>query len=319
MATCIARALALSCLFGGVTPRSVEAAVFLSGTNALHFQAFDQALRLGADHQYHAVIGAQPAHVGDRLVGLLLAQTNNNQPLNPEVHGVFDLTVAYTLFGRASSTQANAANVSRQEIVVYLPTDTRATHGHGATGGVIHRLPAGSAMAFYQGGTSLRASIDAHESLTAEIAAATSGHLLGAFGFRANQYALASQGAAGNGYWYGIVTEYGRNDSHGVFHERSIDPRTSFFYGLMSMRAAGGELAKFRFLPSLNGSLPATTPAGSKIGANRGAGRPTGHQTGFDLVGNWSFTSQAAPEPTTFVLWGIGAVVSCALGRRRRC
>lgn len=318
MANCFSRGLAIGCLVWLSTQLSAKAAVLISGPNSLRFQAVDEVLRLSADHHYHAVTGAQPARVGDRLIGLLLAQTNNNQALSPEVHGVFDLTVGYTLFGRASSTRANAANVSRQEFVIYLPTDTRATHGHAAAGGILDRLPAGSAMALYQGGESLRAALASHESLADEISAATSGTLLGAFGFRANQYGLASQGAAGNGYWYGVMTEYGSNDSQGIFHERSVDPRTNFYYGLMSIRSAGGEFAKFRFTPSLNGSLPSATPPGTKIGKNYGTGRPTGNKIGFDLVGNWSFNSQVAPEPASFVLWGIGAAVGCAAGRRRR-
>ena len=218
----------LCCLVWLGAQKSAQAGVFLNGLNSLHFQAVDQVYTLGANGQYHTAAGNAPAIVGDRVAGLMLALTRNGQPLTPEVHGAFDVTVGYTQFAPASSNQPNAANVTQQELVIYLPTDTRTTHGN-ASGGVLSALPAGTALAVYQGGTSLSTALGNGEPLSKDIAAATSGRLLGAFGLRANEYGLASQGGAANGYWYGVMTEHGTNDTNGVFHESSVDRRVSFY------------------------------------------------------------------------------------------
>lgn len=308
-------------LIGHALPTPAAAGVFLDSFHSLHFQAIDQVYVKGADGQYQVSAGNQPAAVGDRLLGLMYATDRSGQPLTPEVHGAFDLTVGYTQFGPTSTSQPNAMGVTRQEFVIYLPTDTLATHGNLA-GGVLHSLPAGTAMALYQGGTSLSTALHQGDSLSQDINAATSGTLIGAFGLRANEYGLAGQGGAGNGYWFGVLTEHGTNDANGVFQEHSLDSRTSFYYGLMSMRSAGGEFARYQFAPSLNGTLPFSTlpftlPIATQIDHNVGQGRPGAGQMGFDLVGNWSFSSVVTPEPGTLTLWGIGTAMLYWLRRRR--
>src|SRR5262249_49587756 len=142
--------------------------------------------------------------------------------LNPELTAVFDVTIA----GFVATADPNTA------FMLLKPT---------GAGGLLATEPAGTAISFWTGGTSLINTLNDNSKTAADaVAAAKNGTLYGQFGFGNNAAASPSDwGAAGNGYWYAVVTGNFGIVGGVLDATSSLNPGSDFYYGLESLSDPG--------------------------------------------------------------------------------
>jgi hypothetical protein len=339
---------------------AAQAGITLSTLNQIQFENRENEVNVAGGT-------AGNLDVGDGLEGIL--RVNQLDPSGDvfgaaaanEPAGVFDVTVAKIIISSVSGTITQAvgtevasasaitgqAGSSASVHVLFRPTNTTGAEG------LLAGQPAGSVLALWEGGANLRASLNAVNSTATDIAAATDGTFLGAFGFGANAYAANSDwGAAGNGYWYATLDVFIVGDPDGsggpLLGTGMADTSTNFFYGLevLAGTLGGGEGPVGLFNKQLLG--PSTIPSTTAIQNNRGISEFIAHPlaatpTKFDLVGRGNTSLNTAgpggasgdantrwvifsndpaqlfptPEPTSFALLAMGAACGLPWIRRR--
>ncbi|HVJ66949.1 MAG TPA: PEP-CTERM sorting domain-containing protein [Caulifigura sp.] len=274
-------------------------------------------------------------HIGDSIQGVLRVDAiaaGGNQPVTPEITGIFDITVAHIL-DLSGNVIASPSTYSGLAVVLF-----RATNNDGVTG-LLGGMAAGTTMAFYEGGPAdLLSTLDDPGKTTADaIAAASDGTLQGTFGFGGNDYGVTDYGAAGNGYWYATV---------GYAAGLTV-PTANFYYGL---QAIAGPLATTGAgpVPLQNSAIDAVQTGvflqnlGTQIADNQ-----IGGTTGYSLVGKgfqelnddvglsngtsaadrakFAFYSNdpasvhpSTPEPASIALALMGGGLFVPMARRRR-
>jgi len=280
------------------------------------------------------------AQIGDRLVGVLNTNQINAEgvfqtPPTPELTGVFDLTIELMFKGdNTVLTNADiAGGYTGTAFLLFRPTNV--TGAEGALGG----LGAGTALALFEGGPAdLLATLnDAGKTTADAFTAASDGTLVGSFGFGdvagsgAGAFDTAADwGAAGNGYWY-ATTEYAGGVSSAL---------TDFYYGLQAL--AGPILTAGPLAPLANPNLPVGTsiPTATSIAANKpfpfattffdltgkgttqlndsNAGTSPADQAKFPIFSNDPARVHPSPEPSSMVLFALGALCGIPYLRRRR-
>lgn len=327
---------------------AAQAGITLSALNQIQFENRENEVNVAGGT-------AGNLDVGDGLEGIL--RVNQLDPsgmaYNPngpgEITGVFDVTVAKIIITSVSGTitQAVGSSVAGASAitgtagsvasvhVLFRPTNTTGAEG------LLAGQPAGSALTLWEGGANLKASLTGANTTAADIAAASDGLFLGAFGFGANAYAVDSDwGAAGNGYWYASLDVVIGAGGTGI-----ADTSSNFYYGLEALAGilTEGEGPVDLFNKQLPGAsdIPSTTGIRNNKGITEFIAHPLATTpTGFDLVGrgNTSVNTTAAsgdantrwaifsndpaqmfptPEPTSFALLAMGAACGLPWIRRR--
>ena len=293
--------------------------------------------------------------IGDRLTGILVANqlTANGvaqTPPTPEITGVFDMTVEFLMKSDGtlvSNADIADGSVSGKLFALFRPTNVLddGTAGDGLLSGKGYGKGAG--VALFEGGPAdvLATLNDAGKTTADAFDAASDGTFQGSFGFGGVATdgsgafdAPADFGAAGNGYWVSTVDFVVRGG-----HSVSI-VQTDFYYGLTGL--AGPLVTTAPMTPGLNANLSSDAFAPGTLIVDNAIPPPVGAGTGatlFDLTGKGTTFASAVngalsdedkakfpifsndpaqlhpnPEPSSVVLFALGALCGIPYLRRRR-
>ena len=291
--------------------------LFADADNKVKFENFENEIN---------VSGGTPgvADVGDRLRGVLHATTVKNlntlanAPLEPaiELTGIFDVEIV------------KIETVGSDQVITFGVSGAFDTGGDlDSIGGV--DIAANTMIALFQDTTPDFASTfaDGTKTLSEVETAATNGKHLGSFGLGTGLSAPGDVGAAGNGYWFSV-------NATPLFPSE-----TDFLYGLTLLDDdPDSPLFKLTDTPLLNPELPggASVPAGSHVldnvkifgttfldlvgkgqtSANAGLGSQRSDL--YDIKSDDPAYTHPNPEPSSVVLFALGALCGIPYLRRRR-
>lgn len=270
--------------------------------------------------------------------GTSIAGTDNS---SPAITGVFDITAKYILDGSGNQLHesggvlVDASNnpYTGTAYALFAPTGASGLLGTGGT-----NAPAGAMLELYNNS----ANPLTQTSLAATITSAESGSLLGTFGLGLNDTSSpAAWGEAGNGYWYAQLTYGPSASSPATPAGVSESLANAVFYGFGLQKLAGPIQINNQVYNDKIGATGLGIPPTTLIGNNQSNGpavlfpsvtNPS--PTPFDITGGGqSFSGgpsylpikgddpvhvDVAPEPTTVVIWGLGAAFLGIAGRFRR-